>query len=193
MVDPVDKICVVRQHRWLAVDAQADRMKGRSRVTVSLGGGKVQQVDRDGLVKLCRPGAVVELVHAFLLADPRQKNRPGGLQADFRRALALIERRGATVKDLDGAVGSGRQRKALLALVDKDIGRSNRGAKSAANGARSRGRPMAEFSAQQRKEAKAIWRNVKDFPTWEDAQKAFDAEVDGFTTARAFKLWRGRT
>lgn len=41
--------------------------------------------------------------------------------------------------------------------------------------------------------AKAIWRNVKDYPEWKDAAKALKAEVPQFTTARAFKLWGGRT
>lgn len=34
------------------------------------------------------------------------------------------------------------------------------------------------------------WRNVKDYPTWKAAILAFP---EGFTGARAFKLWGKRT
>lgn len=188
----MDKIGVVRDHRWFKADEQAARLAPRCRVVVSLGGGKVKQARLEDLAQWCRPGTVVELVHAFLLAEPRRKRLSGGMRSDFRKALAMLEKRGARVFDLEADVGSG-QRKALLAVVDADIGNSNRGRQSSLNGHKSkRGRKAAHFTAQQIKEAKAIWRNTKDYPDWEAAQAAFDAEVDGFTTARAFKLWQGR-
>ncbi len=191
----VDKIGVVRDHRWIKADAQVQMLRSRCRVVVSLGGGKVQQIDRDELARLVRPDTVVELVHAFLLAEPRRKRQPGGMKADLRVAVAQIEKRGGAVADVDSGLTTAKEghRKAMLALADQQISRSNRGHKSALNGAKSRGRPVAAFSPQQLKDAKAIWRNVKDYPTWEAVQAAYDAEIDGFTTARAFKLWRGRT
>lgn len=60
-----------------------------------------------------------------------------------------------------------------------------------------RGRPKADFTEQQMKDAKAIWRNVKDYPTWEDARDALSEIVSTsgapFTTSRAFALWKRRT
>ena len=56
-----------------------------------------------------------------------------------------------------------------------------------------RGRKPLHFTMQQLRDAKAIWRNVKDYPDWEAAQAALDAEVPGFTTARAHRAWGGRT
>lgn len=188
----VDKIGVVRDHRWIRADKQVERLAPRCRIVLSLGGGKVNQIERGALVTLARPGTVIELVHAFLLAEPKRKRLTGGMRRDFRAALTAIEKRGAKVVDLEADIGSDK-RKAFLAVVDADIGRSNRGLSSHLNGAKSkRGRQPASFTAQQIKDAKAIWRNTKDFPDWEAAQAAFDEEVPGFTTARAFKLWRGR-
>ena len=55
---------------------------------------------------------------------------------------------------------------------------------------RRQGRTPTSFTADELRDAKAIWRNVKDYPTWEDAAAAFPK---GFTTARAFRLWKWRT
>ncbi len=194
MAEAVDKIGVVRDHRWIKADQQLAVLEPRCRVVVSLGGGKAREVSRDDLVRLLRPGSVVECVHAFLLADPRKRRLAGGMKADLRAALALLEKRGATVADVDSGLTTAKEghKRAMLALADQQIGRSNRGLRSALNGERSRGRPHTTFSAQQIKDAKAIWRNIKDFSDWRSAQKAFDREVPGFTTARAFKLWKGR-
>jgi hypothetical protein len=76
-----------------------------------------------------------------------------------------------------------------MALAEDQIGRSNKGLKSALNGAKSKGRPMASFTPMELKDAKATWRNVKDYPTWETAQLGLPK---GFTTARAYKLWGKR-
>lgn len=190
----VDKIGVVRDHRWIKADAQVELLKGRCPKVVSLSGGKVQQVTRDELAVLCRPETTVELVHVFLLAEPKRKRLSGGMRADLRMALRQLEKRGAVVADVDSGLTTAKEghKKALLALADQQIGRSNRGKQSALNGERSRGRPRKSFNAQQAKDARAIWRNTKDYPDWSAAQKAFDADVPGFTTARAFRLWKGR-
>jgi hypothetical protein len=186
----VDKIGVVREHRWLGADKQADRLAPRVRIVVSLGGGKAKQITRDDLVMLSREGTTLELVYAFLLAEPRRKHMSGGMRKDFRAALAAIEKRGAQVFDLEGDIGSDK-RKAFLAVVDTDIGRSNRGRSSSLNGHKNkdRGRQAKTFTAAELRDAKAAWRNVKDYPEWADAAKALPK---GFTPARAFKLWGGR-
>lgn len=189
MSEAADKIGVTREHRWIKVARQAELLKPRNRIVVSLGGGDLPQVTREDLERLVREGTELEFVHAFLLADPRRKKMAGGLRADFRAALARLEKRGAKIVDVDGQICSGKHKRALLALADADIARSNRGAKSATNGARSRGRQQAEFTAEQTKEARAVWRNLKDYPEWDDAAGALP---DGFTVHRAYKLWGPR-
>ena len=192
MTEPVDKIGVARDHRWMRATEQIKLLTERCRKVLSFGGGDVMRIEREDLERMARPGTVIEFVHAFLLADPKRKRARGGMQADFRSALERLAKRGAVVVDVDGSVCSGKHKRALLALVDSDIARSNRGAKSATNGAQSKGRPAYVPSKAELATAKAIWRNTKDYPDWDAAEKAFKSEVPGFTTARAFKLWQGR-
>jgi hypothetical protein len=82
----------------------------------------------------------------------------------------------------------------LLALVDSDLARSNRGAKSATNGALSKGRPVYEPTKAELADAKAIWRDRVDYPEWRDADAALRSKVNKrFTAARAYLLWGKRT
>jgi hypothetical protein len=80
-------------------------------------------------------------------------------------------------------------------VADDLIVRHSKGARSAAISDARKGRPQASFTPDQRKDAKAIWRNLKDYPTWQDAEKALakiaDSAGDSFTPAKAFKLWKG--
>jgi hypothetical protein len=189
MSENSDKIGVVRQHRWMNAEKQAELLGPRCNKVVSLGGKGARPIEREDLEKLARPGTVIELVHAFLLADPKRKRVRGGMKADFRAALERLEKRGAVVVDVDASICSRKHKRALLALVDADIGRSNQGLKSALNGARSRGRPKHEPTAEEMKDAKAAWRNVKDYPTWDDVKPVLP---EGFTVYRAHKLWGPR-
>jgi hypothetical protein len=196
MTEAVDKIGVARDHRWKRAPEQIKVLEQRCRKVVSLGGGDAVHISREDLERLVRPGTVLEFVHAFLLADPRRKKLKGGLREDFRAALARLEKRGAVVVDVDAGICSQKHKRALLALADSDISRSNQGAKSATNGARSKGRPEAAFTPQQLKDAKAIWRNVKDYPYWKDTKAPLSEIVDEngikFTPERAYDLWKGR-
>lgn len=185
MTDLADKIGVIRQHRWLSADEQRQILGQRCSKVVSLGGGSAQVVTREDLERLARPGTIVELVHAFLLADPRRKQIKGGLQADFRAALARLDKRGAKVVDVDAQICSGKHRKAMLALVDSDLARSNRGAKSATNGAKSRGRPSYDPSPEELEKAVGIWGNTRSYPEWPDADKALRTKVN-----KQFTMWR---
>ena len=193
MTENADKIGVTRQHRWMSAEKQAEVLRPRCRIVVALGSGKSRPVEREDVEKLVRPGTVVELVHAFLLADPRRKHTAGGMKADFRAALERLEKRGAIVVDVDGQICSRKHRKAMLALVDADRARSSRGAKSATNGALSRGRPKYEPTPEERRDAKAIWRDLIEFPEWDDADVALRKKVNPkFTAWRAYDLWKGR-
>lgn len=195
MIENTDRIGVTRQHRWMSADRQAELLRPRCTKIVSLGGGKLPQVEREDVEKLARPGTVIELVHSFLLADPKRKRARGGMQADYRVALERLEKRGAVVVDVDASICSRKHRRAMLALADKDIARSNQGAKSAANGAKSKGRQGADFTPPQYEAAEAIWGNTKKYPDWKSARAALAKIVSPngqkFTTDRAHKTWPG--
>lgn len=155
----------------------------------------LDQHKRDDVLRLARDGRVLVLPYAFLLASPTRKR---AMMADFEKALAEIERRGGLVRDLHtGLENSKAFRPAFLAVVKDQIRRNLQGAKSAANGTKHKpGRQRREFSGDQLRQAKAIWRDLIEHPRWEDARAALEqiktAKGEEFTMARAHKLWGPR-
>lgn len=187
-----DTIGVVHEHRWCKSAEQVRRLEADGcRIIVSLGGGKAKQVTFEELLKLSRPGTVLKLVHVMFLADVRKKGAKA-VRASYRtREKKLVEERGAILKDLDSGLTTEQQghRKAILALTDDLIARHAQGAKSAAVSQARKGRPLLAFTADEMRDAKAVWRNVKDYPTWDDAAKALPEK---FTVHRAHRLWGKR-
>lgn len=199
MTDVQDKIGVIRHHRWLSATEQDRILRPRCRAVVSLGGGKAKLIAREDLERLVRPDTIIELAQAFLLADLKARKKPGGMKADYTKIVSRIMKRGGVVSDIGSGLTTESEghRKAMEALAFEQISRSNRGLKSALNGARSKGRPRPNFTAEQLASAKAIWRNIMDYPTWGEAQKALanlEAANNGdvFTPFRANKLWGPR-
>lgn len=188
-----DTIGVVRAHRWVNPTEQARRLDADGcRIIVSLDGGKHKQVTREELLRLARDGTVLKFVHAMYLADVCKRGAKA-IRADYRRwEKRFIEERGAIIKDLDSGLTTEQSghRKAIVALTDDLIARHAQGAKSAAISTARKGRPLLAFTAEQLKDAKAVWRNVKDYPKWEDAASALP---ENFTVHRAHRLWGKRT
>jgi hypothetical protein len=194
-----DTIGVVRAHRWVNPTEQARRLEADGcRIIVSLDGGKHKQVTRDELLRLARTGTVLKFVHAMYLADMRKRGAKA-IRADYRKwEKRFIEERGAIVKDLESGLTTEQSghRKAIVALTDDLIARHAQGFKSAAISTARKGTPQADFEPRQYQDAKAIWRNTKDYPTWPDTVAPLAAIVSPngqkFTTARAYKKWQGR-
>jgi hypothetical protein len=187
----LDAIGLVRDHRWLGAAEQAKRLEADGcRVILSLDDSKkFKLATREDVEKFVRKGTVLKIVHAFLLADPRKRYK-AAMAADLCAWLKrLVDKGGAVLKDVDMGLTTAKHRKAIVAVADDMIGRHCQGKRSAANGQTMRGRPLVHFTAEQMREAKAVWRNLKDYPTWEAAA---DALPDKFTTARAHKLWGSR-
>lgn len=177
---------------------QAQRLEADGcRVIVSLDDAapvKRKRVEREELERLARPGTVVKFVWLFLLADPR-KRYATAMRRDLAAWLAkLVDGRGAIIKDLEAGLTTENptHRRALLAVADEMIGRSCQGKKSALNGKVRRGRAELSLTARQLKDAKAVWRNLKDYPTWDAAESALEEVAKGFTRYRAHKLWGPR-
>ena len=200
MTDVQGKIGVVRHHRWISAAEQERILQPRCRFIVSLGGGKAKLVTLAELAKLTRPGDVIEFVHVFLLADPRKKHAVGGMKADLKAAVALlVDKREGIISDAETGLTTATpgHRKAIMALAEDQIGRSNKGLKSALNGAKSKGRPKPDFTPQQFAEAKAVWRNLIDYPEWIDTKEPLKQIVSpngiAFTPERAYTHWKRRT
>ena len=78
---------------------------------------------REDLEKLVRGGTVVALVHTFLLAEPKSKNKAGGRRKDLLDAMSRIEKRGGTIKDVDSGLttANNEHRYALIALATEQL------------------------------------------------------------------------
>lgn len=188
-----DTIGVVHEHRWCKPAEQVKRLEEDGcRIIVSLGGGKVKQVTFDDLLKLTREGTVLKFVHAMFLADVRKKGAAVVRASFVTREKKLVDGRGAIIKDLDSGLTSEQpgHRKAILALTDDLIKRHGQGAKTASVNEARKGRPLLHFTADEMRDAKAVWRNLKDYPTWDDAASALPEK---FTVHRAHRLWGKRT
>jgi DNA invertase Pin-like site-specific DNA recombinase len=194
-----DTIGVVRDHRWLSMHAQAKRLEESGcRIIVALNsGGKWKQVDFEALARLVRATTTVKCVHLFLLAQP--KRFAMAMKRELAARVKELERKGATVMDVDLGLTTEApaHRKAVLAVANEMIARDRQGAKSGLNGAQSKGRPAADFTPDQYREAKAIWRDRIDYPRWADVDAALakikDAKGNKFTSDRAFRKWGGRS
>lgn len=151
-------------------------------------------VSREDLVRMTRSGTVIAILHLHLLADPKNKHKRGGARADLWKAIDALEKRGGVFWELytglksDTKAGRDKMTREAVETLARGRHKTERSDK--------RGRPSADFNAQQLKEAKAIWRNVKDYPRWEDADAALAEIVSKngrpFTRNRAFALWQGR-
>lgn len=195
-----DTIGVIRSHRWIGAERQRARLEAEGvRIIVALDGKKA--IERVSLEKLTRPGTVVKFVNAFLLADPKAARKKGGTFGDFLAAMKRLVckrpggREGVLV-DLETGLSTDdpAKKRALIAVVKDQLARSGKGAKSAINGLKNtnRGRPKADFSGDELKQFKAIWRDTVEYPTWDDADAAFKEINPKFTKWRANKLWPER-
>lgn len=194
-----DHIGVIRPHRWISADAQRERLEADGcRIIVALA-GKKETCTREELEKLTRPSSVIKFVHAFLLADPRRRRSQGGLKADFLAALKRLTDkppagRGGTLKDVATGLTTANpeHRRVIIASANDQITRDGKGLKSALNGARNRGRQAIDLNKDQLRDAKAIWRNLVDYPEWQDADAGLKTVHPKFTRYRAHRLWGPR-
>lgn len=184
---PVDEdrpIGFVRDHRWVEAQAQRAKLKAAKCVAIH----DLDKADRADMVRIggMRP---VLLVHAFLLAE---QDRTRSMLADFMRTLGGIEKRGGYVVDLGSGLNSRDNRAEFLDVVRGQVRRSQQGEQSAENARKGKsGQKPIEFSAGQYKQARVIWRDVKNFPTYDAAKAGLKAIKGQRGKAKvAFSLWR---
>jgi hypothetical protein len=191
-----DHIGVVRAHRWASSDLQRKRLKLDGVRTIVELDGKKDAATRDELERLTRPTTTIKIVHAFLLADPKQRRKRGGMKADF---LAYLKRltcqppkgRGGTVKDVDTGLSTDDpgHKQAIIALAYAMLARDGKGLKSKLNGAKStNGRPPKEFSDEVKAKAEVYWFD-KRLKTWDDVKAKL--KPLGVSVDRAYE-WFGK-
>jgi hypothetical protein len=143
--------------------------------------------DRAAIERMACKGRVFKVRHLFLLAEPKARKR-GGWRKDLLDFMGRVEDKGAIIKDVDLQLTTEKpsHRSAMVLQAIEQL--SNNGRTVHLKGKR-QGRKATAFDAAALKDAKAAWRNVKDYPTWGDVAKALP---EGFTTARAYKLFGKR-
>lgn len=178
----------------MSADEQADLLKDRCRYVASLSGGKMRhQYPREQLFKLAQPGRGLVMVYPFLLADPKARGAPQ-MKASFRETIDyLVNKRRVVIEDVYGDLSTEKpgQLRALIALGEKMIGRSCQGAKSAENG--KQGNQLAEFSKAAEAEAKLIWRDMIEFPTWDDCAAAYMLLDEKYKHKDPWTVWRSHS
>lgn len=185
---PVDDeaIGLVRDHRWLSAKAQTKQLRETGCI-------KIFDLDEQQRADMERIAGrrVVRLVYAFLLANP---NRTRGMLADLTGVLERIKARGGTVVDLDSRLDSETNPAAFKAVVADQVRRHNQGESPHSRKGKP-GRKKVTFTAGQLRQARAIWKDVTNFPTY-DAAKHELRKIKGdggfFSETRAFRLWRKR-
>ncbi len=189
MVAQNDKIGVVRDHRWVKAVEQHRRLEAEGCRGIVEIDGKKNPVHQSDIIKMACPGRVFALAHAFLLADPKGRNRRGGVKADFDAVLKALTDKGAIVKDMETGLTTetAEHRRAVMAVSYSHIARSNQGLKSALNGTRSRGRPKEWADPKDRKIIWEEWHS-SEHKTNADAVKAASERLGREVSHAA--MWR---
>jgi hypothetical protein len=187
-----DAVGLVRHHRWAKVEFQQARLKEDGcRGIIDL-----DKTKREEVLRLLRDGRMGKLLYAFLLANPKRTRK---VYEDFRDTLAKIEARGGSIKDVSTGLDTTdkTRRTALLDVVRGQARRHLQGAKSVENGRNHKpGRKKQDYTPEQLTEAKAIWRDLVEYPTWPAAREALkqikSTKGVPFSTDRARRLWKLR-
>ena len=185
-----DTIGIARDHRWMRLAEQQKQLKACSRVVMALGdqaGRNGRGYRLDDVVRIIRPGTVVQLMYAFLLADHKTETSRLRRTA-FDKALAAVEDRKGIVRDvLTGlSTETKEKRRALVASTYDQISHSNRGFRSGENGARSKGRPKQWDAPEHRQIIWEEWHS-NAHQTNTDAAKAASRRIGKYVNH--YTMW----
>jgi hypothetical protein len=161
--------------------------EGVQRSALTADGVKGIVDDREAIERMAVKGRVFKVRHLFLFAEPKARKR-GGWRKDLLDFMGRVEDKGAIIKDVDLQLTTEKpsHRSAMVLQAIEQL--ANNGRTVHLKGKR-QGRKATTFDAATLRDAKAVWRNVKEFPRWEDAEAALP---EGFTPARAYKLFGKR-
>lgn len=184
-----DLIGVVREHKRASVEVQRHALQADGFRKIIELGSRANCYSRAQLEGILRDGTTIGAMWAFLLAEPKKQSAKA--LADWRVWTERICRaRKIRIKDVDtGTIAeTAGQRRAMYALVKLQLARTA----SALNGKRIRGRKRYYPTDDELRRAKLVWRDVIEYPRWEDARTALQAINKDFFPARAHKTWGPR-
>lgn len=126
--------------------------------------------DGDALLRMLRPDqpTVVAVLHARLLANPRDKRKKGGTRKAFWTAFDAIEKRGGVIWELytglrtDNREGRDKMTREAIDALARGRHKTRQSDK--------RGRPPKTFTEAQWEKAQAAWESRK-LKTWADVQE----------------------
>jgi len=149
---------------------QRQAMADHSIARVLQEGGKQPRGDLETLLRMLRPGerTVVAVLHALLLANPRDKRKKGGTRKAFWTAFDAIEAKGGIVWELytglrtDSREGRDKMTRAAIDALARGRHKTSQSDR--------RGRPPKTFTDAQWEKAEAAW-NSRKLTTWADVQE----------------------
>lgn len=147
--------------------AQRQAMDTHKIARVIQEGGKRQLGTMDDLAKIVRPGTTVAVLHALLLANPRDKRKRGGSRAAFWASLDTIEERGGVIWELYTGLRTDKpaERDRMTREAIDALARGRHKTRQSDK----RGRPAKQFTDEQWAKAQAAWESRK-LKTWADVQ-----------------------
>ncbi len=186
-MDDADGIGIIRHHRRVSVKGQRERLEEDGcRVILELGPKRGQYV-REDVIRLVRAGTTIKLLHTFLLAEPSKTARAQAKRKDLLATMALIEKRGGTIKDVASGLDTAdaEKRYALIALATDQLARDGQGLRNARRNYLRKGRPVRAWTPSEWAQAEAAWNNRK-LKTWDDVKAMLPEGMSIWRVWRAF-------
>ncbi len=131
----------------------------------------------------------IYLPFPYVIADPARCKR-GKVREYFDECIEAIEDRGPVFIDLRNGFRSDdkAQRRQILKLGRHGAANAGKGIASAENA--KKGRKETDHAPEVDAAAKAIWLNLRDYPTWKDVKAALPK---GVTPEYCYRTWKART
>jgi hypothetical protein len=170
---------------------QRQAMEAHSIQRILQEGGKRSSADSmDTLLRMLRPDqpTTVAVLHALLLANPRDKRKKGGTRAAFWRTLDAIEKRGGVIWELytglrtDTREGRDKMTREAIDALARGRHKTSQSDK--------RGRPPKQFTDAQWEKAKAAWDAIGKLKTWDAVAKKLPK---GMTPRDCWNRWGARS
>lgn len=140
-------------------------------------------------VKRVRPGDQVHIWALVLIPTRRGVDFELPPVAQPREIIREIEARGGVLIEVYTGRTSAKTRDKSGMIADAVTALKGGGRKKLPAGHRAAGRRPREWTKAEMQHAERVWRDVVKYPTWGFAQMHLP---DGFTAARALRLWGPR-
>jgi hypothetical protein len=147
---------------------------------------KIIPGELDHFVRMAGDGRLLAVQHLFLLGNPKVRGR-GEKAKDLWATIRRIEAKGAILWELSTGRRSD-DRDQRDEMIEDAVVALAKGRHKRHRGDKRRGRPKAEFTAEEWQRAFDVWHSRK-IRRWKDVDAALPK---GFTRDRAYEKWGAR-